>query len=333
MKYTITTDLIKNIKPEEILSVLYRLINIECTDSIVIDKEMKLLDIYYKNSSHQELISSWIRFLSDTKCYTPIQYNINPNQFSDKDILIMTSKVIGGTKMIVYSLESLDYVDEVKIENDNNIAILSSISIPVIECNEARRAINATTKQTQNYTPKKEPNIPRTVEDIYQSILNTINLAGQNMERYPKTIEGQDEETIRNQLVSHLSTSFPEYSSTGESFNHKGKTDIMVKQGNDILFIAECKFWKGAKKLLDAINQILNYLTWRDTKTALLIFNKDTEIQTVVQSVQETIPSHPNFVKQINQGNNKGWYNYSFHRIDSNDEIIMAVMVYDFHKK
>ena len=103
----------------------------------------------------------------------------------------------------------------------------------------------------------------------------------------------------------------------------------MVKHGNDILFIAECKVWKGAKKLNEAIDQLLSYLTWRDSKTALLIFNKDTAIQTVIQSIQESIPNHPNFVKQIGQ-RNKGWFDYSFHLTDSSDEIKMAVMVFDF---
>lgn len=336
MKYTITTDLIKNIKPKEILSILYPLINDECNDSIVLDKDLKLLDIYYKHSSHPELISSWIKYLSDSNCYTPIQYSFDPETFSDKDIILLTNKVKGGTKMIVYSLESLDYADEVKTENESNIVVLGSIKIPVIECNEARRAINATTikiQQPNNNEPKEtEPNSPMTEDDIYQAILTNINNIGKNIERYPKTIENQDEETIRNLLLTQLSTSFPLYSSTGESFNHEGKTDIMVKYGNDILFIAECKFWKGQKKLLEAIHQILRYLTWRDTKTALVIFNKDTDIQTVIQSIQASIPNHPNFSKLIQQ-RDSGWYDYSFHITNSSNVIKMAVMVFNFYKK
>ena len=105
----------------------------------------------------------------------------------------------------------------------------------------------------------------------------------------------------------------------------------MIKHGDDVLFVAECKIWKGAKMLNDAINQLLGYLTWRDSKTALLVFNKDTNMQTVVDSIQDTIPNHPNFVKYVNQ-RDKGWYDYVFRLTDSNDEIKTAVMLFDFKK-
>lgn len=172
---------------------------------------------------------------------------------------------------------------------------------------------------------------PTMVETVYQEILKVINTTGKSIERYPKTIENQDEETIRAHFLTQLSSSFTSFSSTGESFNHKGKTDIMIKHGNDVLFVAECKIWKGAKMLNEAINQLLGYLTWRDSKTALLIFNKDTAIQTVIQSIRESIPQHPNFVKMIKQSD-IGWFDYSFHLTDSSDEIKMAVMVFDFKK-
>ncbi|MBR3493526.1 MAG: hypothetical protein IKH44_14655 [Bacteroidales bacterium] len=174
-----------------------------------------------------------------------------------------------------------------------------------------------------------KPLVPTMAETVYQEILKVINTTGKSIERYPKTIENQDEETIRAHFLTQLSSSFKSFSSTGESFNHKGKTDIMIKHGNDVLFVAECKIWKGAKMLNEAINQLLGYLTWRDSKTALLIFNKDTAIQTVIQSIQESIPNHSNFVKQIGQ-RDKGWFDYSFHLTDSSDEIKMAVMVFDF---
>lgn len=177
-----------------------------------------------------------------------------------------------------------------------------------------------------------EPITPTMEENIYQQILDGINSIGKSYERYPQTIENQNEETIREHLLTQLSTTFKSCSSTGESFNHKGKTDIMVKHGDDVLFIAECKIWKGQKKLNEAIDQLLSYLTWRDSKTALLIFNRDTGIQTVLQSIQDSIPTHPNYVKML-KGRDKGWFDYSFHLNDSNEEIKMAVMVFDFKNK
>lgn len=217
--------------------------------------------------------------------------------------------------------------------------VVANLGLPIITGNATPKTYSVQTVERRHFESplvnsnqqKSEPLSPTMADVVYQDILSAINITGQNIERYLKTIENQDEETIREQFLTQLSTTFKSCSSTGESFNHVGKTDIMVKHGNDILFIAECKVWKGAKKLNEAIDQLLSYLTWRDSKTALLIFNKDTAIQTVIQSIRESIPQHPNFVKMIKQSD-IGWFDYSFHLTDSSDEIKMAVMVFDFKK-
>ena len=222
--------------------------------------------------------------------------------------------------------------ERIKKEND----VVASIGIPLRSNNipntySVPTLVRRFEKPIVNNPHEVKSLTPTMVDDVYQDVLSAINTLGQNIERYPKTIENQDEETIREQLLTQLSTTFKSCSSTGESFNHDGKTDIMIKHGNDILFIAECKVWKGAKKLNEAINQLLTYLTWRDSKTALLIFNKDTNVQTIIDSIQESIPSHPNFVKLVKQ-RNKGWYDYIFHLNNSTEEIKLAVMVFDFKK-
>jgi hypothetical protein len=55
---------------------------------------------------------------------------------------------------------------------------------------------------------------------------------------------------------------------TGETFNFQGKTDILIRVEGKNVFIAECKFWKGEKALLATLDQLLSYLSWRDTKAA-----------------------------------------------------------------
>ena len=56
------------------------------------------------------------------------------------------------------------------------------------------------------------------------------------------------------------------------------------KQGRNV-FIAECKFWKGPKAFSEAIDQLLGYATWRDSKTAILVFNRGTETSTVLTGI------------------------------------------------
>ena len=64
------------------------------------------------------------------------------------------------------------------------------------------------------------------------------------MERKPSLYEGKDEEGLRDVFVAMLETRFEGITATGETFNHCGKTDILLKYAEDgtNLFIAECKF-------------------------------------------------------------------------------------------
>ena len=84
------------------------------------------------------------------------------------------------------------------------------------------------------------------------------------------------EEQIRDLILVNLNGHY-EGNATGETFNGLGKTDILIRASGRNVFVAECKFWSGSKAMHAAINQILGYLTWRDTKAALLVFSKEFE--------------------------------------------------------
>ena len=91
------------------------------------------------------------------------------------------------------------------------------------------------------------------------------------MERTPSVASGKDEEELRDQILVQLNGTF-EGGATGETFVQKGKTDILVKDGERHIFVGECKWWSGAKACGDAIDQLLSYLPWRDEKAALILF-------------------------------------------------------------
>src|SRR5262249_55009856 len=84
-----------------------------------------------------------------------------------------------------------------------------------------------------------------------------------------------------------------EGSATGETFNAAGKTDILVREGNRNLFIGECKIWHGSNKFAEAIDQLLGYLTWRDTKSALIVFSRNKHFTSVIESINTEIERHP----------------------------------------
>ena len=119
------------------------------------------------------------------------------------------------------------------------------------------------------------------------------------MEQYPETVRNQNEECIRALFLAQLNATFTSLATTGESFNHNGKTDIMIKHNGSIIFIAECKIWKGEKAFLEAINQLLSYLTWRDSKTSLLVFVKQTNISTIINTLHLGISTRLTFFMLI----------------------------------
>jgi hypothetical protein len=80
---------------------------------------------------------------------------------------------------------------------------------------------------------------------------------------------------------------------TGETYI--GKTDILIRHKNVNVFVAECKFWGGYQALLDTIDQLLGYTTWRDTKIALIIFNRNVNFTNVISEAQGAMKDHPHF--------------------------------------
>jgi hypothetical protein len=61
------------------------------------------------------------------------------------------------------------------------------------------------------------------------------------------------------------------------------------------VFIAECKIWGGAAKFREAIDQLLSYLTWRDTKAALILFIRTGRTSDIIAKAGAEIKNHPNF--------------------------------------
>lgn len=82
-----------------------------------------------------------------------------------------------------------------------------------------------------------------------------------------------------------------------ETFNGQGKTDILLNVQGKVVFIAECKFWGGPKSLADAIDQLLSYLSWHDTKAAVIVFHRGRNLTMVLEKVRAEIRSNRAFVK------------------------------------
>lgn len=165
-------------------------------------------------------------------------------------------------------------------------------------------------------------------EAEYQHVLDVIEGMVKVMERSPKAFHDIDEEALRTHFLVQLNGHY-EGQATGETFNYQGKTDILIRSGDRNIFIAECKFWNGSAKLTETIDQLLGYLSWRDSKAAILLFNRNKDFSKVLGAISDTVKAHPNFQKDEGKRGESG-FRYAFrHKDDAAKILHMTVMAFD----
>lgn len=173
---------------------------------------------------------------------------------------------------------------------------------------------------------------PTLVESEYENILGIIRSMVSVMERSPKAFIGMGEEDLRTHFLVQLNGQY-QGRATGETFNYQGKTDILIREGDRNVFIAECKIWKGEGELVKAIDQILGYLHWRDTKTALLVFNRNKSFSEVLGKIVPAIQGHNCFKRLIKQVSETEWKFLFRNPDDANRELQLAVILFDVPKE
>lgn len=171
---------------------------------------------------------------------------------------------------------------------------------------------------------------------MYDDILKVIYDSGKNMERKPALYINKDEEGLRDQFLFVLETRYEGTTATGETFNRSGKTDIILKYAKDAsnLFVAECKFWHGGGEFLKAISQLFDrYLTWRDSKAALILFVTNKDFSNVLQTIETEIRTHPYFIKEEGKRGETS-YSYIFHLPqDINKRVYFEVLSFHYDKE
>lgn len=162
----------------------------------------------------------------------------------------------------------------------------------------------------------------------YEHVLEVVQNMVHVMERSPSSFSHMGEEALRDHFLVQLNGHF-EGRATGETFNAGGKTDILLRENGRNVFIAECKFWNGPKRYRETIDQLLGYSSWRDAKTAILVFNRGTSTTKVLEGVAEQTGNHPNCKRQVAWKHESG-FRYVFHHPgDRNRELTVTVLVFD----
>lgn len=211
----------------------------------------------------------------------------------------------------------------VKVNQDTN----SVFSVPTIK----KKAIPQPVVNKKNEFSSE----PMMSKEMYDDILRVIYESGKNMEKKPALYQKKDEEGLRDQFLFVLETRYEGTTATGETFNRSGKTDILLKYASDgsNLFVAECKFWHGIAEFQKAISQLFDrYLTWRDSKAALIMFVTNKDFSNVLSTLKNDIIQHPYFSKSIGQRGETS-FSYLFHLPQDNDKPVhLEVMLFHYDK-
>lgn len=217
--------------------------------------------------------------------------------------------------------------------------VLASLGIPIKKADNVSSTFAIPTPQIRKKIVVSKPTVkdiifkpePTIDEKIYYEILKSIHDVGKQFERLPSLYANKQEEPLRDHFLMMLEPNF-EGSATGETFNKEGDADILLRYEGKNVFIAECKFWDGKKVFLNAISQLLGYLTWRDSKAAVIMFVPNKDFTSVLKTAKSSIVEHPNYLDCVGE-NDETWFNYIFHlNDDRNRKVYLAVMFYHLPK-
>ena len=212
--------------------------------------------------------------------------------------------------------------------------LVSSLGIPISRRSEANLTFRPPEIRRKPVIrqPKVAPGPfePEPALDMaeYDHILEIVRSMVLVMERSPRAFASMREEDLRTHILVQLNGHY-EGLATGETFNYQGKTDILIRYNDRNVFVAECMFWDGPKSLLGKLHQLLGYASWRDTKTAIVLFSRKGDFSAVLDKVCETVPQHPCYKRQSDKRGETDFRYVFHHPSDTNREVFVTILAFD----
>ena len=177
--------------------------------------------------------------------------------------------------------------------------VLKKLDIPLYQDpNASAKPVEIKPQQVRTVLAKPKatdepvPSLRR--EDVVE-LVDFIDRYARQFEVAPETYQRLREDELRNLLVGMMNANYPG-STTGETFNKLGKTDISLRVDSGHALICECKFWSGATAYTAALEQLFGYLTWRQNYGILVHFCKLKDMTRAVAQAEKTTGGHPSCV-------------------------------------
>lgn len=210
-----------------------------------------------------------------------------------------------------------------------NRRIGAALNIPIAPTSAERPPVPARRRQVplqQRRASAEYTQEPELDKAIYQDILGVVENWARSLERTcTPPIRELGEETLRDLLLGTLN-GYWQGAAGGELFNGAGKTDILIRENGRNVFIAECKVWGGAARATDALDQLLSYLVWRDSKAALIVFIKNVKSTDIITRLHEAVRAHPWHLLTVGSTEAERRGDYVFSAADDERRIELAVI-------
>ena len=174
---------------------------------------------------------------------------------------------------------------------------------------------------------------PGIEQPMYEKVLQCLRHQGRTFEATPSTFAKHGEEDLRNIVLAHLNGHF-EGDAVGEAFRKRGRTDICIEQDNRAAFVGECKLWAGPASFTKALDQLLGYLTWRDSKSALIIFNsKNRKFSRILASLPVALRDHRLFLRDMACEESGEWRVEMRSEEDEGRRVIVHVFLFNLYER
>ena len=178
---------------------------------------------------------------------------------------------------------------------------------------------------------KKEVPTPKLPNEVYRDVLATLLDCYRNAEQKPSLYRGKGEEDLRDYGLAFLESRYENAIAVGEAFNKNGKTDIILKgTDGENLFVAECKIWHGKDQFHDAIEQLFGYLTWRDTKAAIICFVRNKKFSEVLEKIKQEATQSEYCIEFVGETNETSFAFRFRHRDYPDREVQIEFMAFAF---
>jgi len=127
------------------------------------------------------------------------------------------------------------FVDRRRGELQERLGILETLDLPLKEADAVPASLSVPVVRKTLPAPKPAPGSTpyrhawTLDENTYEEILQAIQNRGRSWERLPRAYAGKGEDALRDELIVQLASQFGWASTTGETFNKAGKTDILMR--------------------------------------------------------------------------------------------------------